>query len=207
MHGLQWGRACGPRLKQNEMETQSRSEMGRKGGSVTTEQSLAKADAVGKAHQARASAVRERRSALQVPEPFSSAEDFLRSLAGIARALPRQPGGEIARLCNVSTSTVSKWLRGAKVPTQANLDKLITWWRSNRQHAESSSAAAAAPHIKRTTPTVSLSRLPEAIGSRLRKAARLRNVDPITLAGQILDRQLPSLEEMDLDPEERRHPR
>ena len=39
---------------------------------------------------------------------------------------------EIADVCKVSTSTVSKCVGGKKVPLQASLDAMSEWWRAAR---------------------------------------------------------------------------
>ncbi|HZM03989.1 MAG TPA: hypothetical protein VFC44_13340 [Candidatus Saccharimonadales bacterium] len=84
--------------------------------------SMAKQNAVALAQAAARAAAQERRAALKVRKPFCNAADFLAVVkAGANR--------EIADVCKVSTSTVSKWLGGKKVPLQAPLDAMTEWWR------------------------------------------------------------------------------
>jgi transcriptional regulator with XRE-family HTH domain len=133
-------------------------------------------------------------AALKVPSPFTSYEEFRATLEGVARSMVGG-GAELARHCKVDTSTVAKWLRRKAVPTQENLEKMIAWWRLNRDRStpmpvrRSGSAGAAQ--------TLALTRLSQPIQSRLQRTAKLRNLTPIKLAEQILDRHLPSADQLD----------
>jgi hypothetical protein len=144
------------------------------------------------AHVARREAAAERRSALKAPAPFRSAFEFLSAIRTLVNSMSPGANRQIADHCRVSTSTVSKWISGRKVPLQSNLDHIVEWWRINRD----AQPASQSPSIPRSPAQISLSRLPADISQRLRRAARLRNVDPLTYASQILDRQLPSMESM-----------
>lgn len=157
-----------------------------RGGSVTTEQSLAKANAVAVAHKARIPASKSRQSSLKPPRPFTSISEFLSAVARISRSLYGARRA-IAAECKVNTSTVSKWLTGRKFPTQTNLDAIARWWNHN-QKARAKIEEAARP--AKTEQGVSLSRLPVPLALRLKEAAKHRGLKPVEYAAQIIDLHL-----------------
>lgn len=162
--------------------------------------SAARQDALARVQAKARAAVARRRKALVVPPGFSGAKDFLRTIADLSG---RRSGGraELARICGVSTSTMSKWLSSPpkRVPTQDNLNRIIAWHRgllgadARTSRADRPSPAGGAVQGVRV---ISLARLSEGISARLGRTARLRNVAPLKLAEQILDRHLPSLDEL-----------
>ncbi len=166
-----------------------------RGGRAKT---LAKMDATAKAQSARRRAAQARRAALVVPAGFSTALDFLRTVAEIAG---RKLGGglELANHVGVSNSTVSKWFHGTKIPEQTNLRKIESWWRAQLVGLpEPALRVVVTPGGRSDSKAVvSLSRLPEEISERLRRTARRRNLTPIQYAAQILDRALPRIEELE----------
>ena len=145
------------------------------------------------ANAAHRESIAARRASLRVPPPFHAADDFLAAARRLVESLPAGANRQIADICGVSTSTASKWLRGVKVPMQPNLDKVIEWWKA---HRDAKPVTPQTPTTPRVAAKVSLARLPSHISARLKRAARLRNVDPWTYAAQILDRHLPALEDM-----------
>ena len=154
--------------------------------------SLARRQALAAVQQRRREAAANRVASLRAPEPFASARDFLESFGKLVLSMPRGCSAEIARECEVDTSTATKWLRGDKVPTQQNLDKLVAWWRVNRDRATPMPVLRRGP--SGAAQSTALTRLPESVAMRLRRTARLRNLTPIKLAEQILDRHLPSID-------------
>ena len=152
--------------------------------------SMARRQALAQVQQRRREAAAARVVNLRVPAPFTSAPDFLDQLNKMVVEMPYGCSANIASYCAVNITTVGKWLRGALVPSQPNLDKLIGWWRMNRGKSTPHATAKRSPSAG--TPGIALRRLSGAISRRLRVTARLRNVDPVQLAEQILDRALPS---------------
>jgi hypothetical protein len=135
-------------------------------------------------------------AALKVPVPFADVRDFLTNLRELLDQFPLGTHGEIAERIGVSgSSTVRKYLLLKKFPTQGKLDKLAAWWKAHRNVP--SDATGRKPHAPAAGPrAISLSKLTPAVTTRLHKAARLRNVSPLQLADQILERHLPSLDDL-----------
>lgn len=158
--------------------------------------SIARQQALAAAQRAQRAASAKRRATLSVPAPFSTAQEFLAVVRQIARSLPEGTNRELADLCGVNNSTAGKWLRGKKVPQQASLDKIVEWWRLNRDRAGKLAPDQAPTTTPRPPAKISIARLPEDISARLKRTARLRNLDPISYAAQILDRHLPPWEDL-----------
>lgn len=140
----------------------------------------AKLHALAAARRGRLAATRARRSSLVVPAPYRDAADFLRDIAALAGA---RPGGiaDLARFCDVSVSTAAKWCRGAKVPSQPNVDRIAVWWRTHRDSIPvrplpPPQLPAAGRQARARPPSLPVERLDPALLTRIDRAASLRRL-------------------------------
>jgi transcriptional regulator with XRE-family HTH domain len=168
-----------------------------RGGRART---AAKLRATALARKAKTRAAAERFAALRVPAGFQTADDFLTILKRHVEAAPIGTVRELAARADVSDSTISKYLHRLRKPSQEKLDALIAWWTENcRDGRESPSRGGHAEPRSRGVEArgAGLTKLPPEIAWRLGATARRRNVQPIVLAAQILDRALPRKAELE----------
>lgn len=154
------------------------------------------------AHEARRAQAATERAALTVPAGHVDVDDYIaRTIRPAVEALPYFCAPLVAREVGCSPSTLSKWLRGRKRPSQANLDALAAWHERQTARAQGRLPTvmprAQAPTVIRQPghQPLALERISPALQVRLRSSARRRNITPLHLAEQILDRHLDRDEE------------
>jgi hypothetical protein len=186
-------------MPENFTKSIARREAASRGGKAKT---VAKLNALARAQERRRLKAAQRRASLKVPAPFTSAIDFLKTCGELVKALSPGHQADLAKECQVNSKTVSRWMSGQAVPDQSKMDIVVAWWRGLRtrlEHGEELPPTDVPRKVltDRQAMGASLNRLDPAVSKRLRKAAALRNLSPIQLAEQILDRHLPAIHELE----------